>query len=530
MVAFTMAALIPAVAVQAKSYMQESDGSIYVIDGSLVRMGEAPEGRRLSVPRFAWPSFESRSGGIVMAAFQTGNGVHLIKIDGASDQWTLVERVPGGEQPELAGGVLFFITSTGDTERLMAKRPGMPEEVIAEFGEIGGFEVVRRGSEYCVVLGATDGSKERLMVIRGGPGAWDAAVPITPPEKDRYWPTIASDATGRLLVACLGADAGRSYVCLLRERTDGGFDEQVLSVPGETVTAPSVQGSDRPLLFWIASGPDGRRLVVASVETPFDQHVVAASLGNVALTRIGARLYAGPGVSVSIPGLIPAELPPHVPALAVERVRDADAVLSFDRYAGYGDSIMEGDTGRNESPESAVFYPHWQAELTQRYGYAEVYNDGLGGENSDNGAERIDKIMADHAPGIVCIMEGTNDVTGRRGNYTSARTAGNLLTMAQKVRAIGGIPIVATIIPRSPIDAFDPRNKKTRQWNRAIREMTNLNFIPRVGMYRAFVRSRDWQTRLMKDDVHPSKEGYELMGEKWLDAIIANKPVVSPMR
>ncbi len=161
-------------------------------------------------------------------------------------------------------------------------------------------------------------------------------------------------------------------------------------------------------------------------------------------------------------------------------------------------------------------------------GYAEVFNDGKGGEQTDEGAARIDKILTEQMPGIVCFMEGTNDVTGRRGNYTAARTTANLLTMAQKIRAVGAIPIISTLIPRTQIDVFDPNNKKTRQWNRSIRKMANENAIAKIGMYRIFIKSRNWQSNLMKDDVHPNRDGYKLMGEKWLAAIQTYRPVVTP--
>lgn len=503
-------------------YLEDYRGTIYAVRGGDVRIAESREGRRIEASRFAEPSFEIRSDGTVMAGLETGWGVEVLRIDTNHGTWSVVDRVRGADQPVIKDGILFYVKGSPKSEKLFSKRTGGPVDLLGEFPEIGGFAVTRLRGNYCVAFGATGGSTEQIMLVHGRPGAWEAPVPITDSWRDRYWPAVAVGSDGRLLVACVGGDAGEHRICILTEQPDGTFPETVVPLIGEISSSPELRGGLNPAVFWIASSAVGRRVLAAPVDSPFDIRVAATDAPAGTLTRLGRHFYGGGGVDLDAAVLDPAALPQYEPAPAAAS-GSYDAV-SFDRYSGYGDSIMEGDPDRGDNADRAGFYPLWRDELNRIYGYAEVFNDAKGGEQTDEGAARIDKILTEHMPGIVCFMEGTNDVTGRRGNYTSARTTANLLTMAQKIRAIGAIPIISTIIPRTQIDVFDPNNKKTRQWNRSIRKMANENGIAKIGMYRVFIKSRNWQSNLMKDDVHPSKEGYKLMGEKWLDAIRTYRP------
>lgn len=510
---------------------QEDEKTFYLVQSTGITIASEASGRVIDVPPFAYPSFERSEDGDVLAALQCGDGIRVLRIGAAGESWSEVDWIRGGQQPLVDRGRVFYTLMTRKAERLCAKEIRGRAEVLITAKEIGGFSVASRGPRTVVVAGVTSGGLEHLELVEGRPGEWSHPRTITDRGADRFWPDVAIDENGRIVVASIAVGGGIERVAVLHEADDMRFSESLIAVDREHASSPMLDiGANR--LFWISSGLDGRSLTGVNLDSPDAIRLVMQDLGMDYLTRVEAGLYAGAGAHVDLAALDLARCAIHTPQpkSPVPTASQTQPTPSFDRYSGYGDSIMEGDIHHKDvNRQNAAFYPEWRDELVQRFGVAEVYNDGEGGERTDEGSRRIQKVIDRDPPaGIVCIMEGTNDVSGRRGNYTAARTTDNLKTICETVRAIGAIPIISTIIPRSPSDKFDPRNKKTRAWNREIRKMTRENGFTMIGLYKIFVRTRNWQRELMEDDLHPNSNGYKLMGEKWLDAIIENRPTVTP--
>jgi len=518
-------ALLFATGVQAL-HVRDVEGVTYQIEPGAVWVVDRGTGRFLDLPAFARPSFMLRDDGMVTAAIQTAAGIQVIFLDPVREACTVLRTLRGAAEPQLTAAGLFYTIDNGTQERLCFRDDSGRTTVVARFPEIGGYAAVEYDGRIAVAVGAARAQHERIYLTRWDGRTWSAPVAITPAGCVRFSPEISRDSAGRLIIASLGIEPGGNRLYVAVESAQG-FQERVVSPTGESASGHRFSEALNGRLFWISSGSQGDRIVGIGLED--DQpRVVASCSPTTVLAKVGGRLFSGPRRPLDDVDLSrcsryrPADLPEQPP---VSRLL-ADA----DHYVGFGDSIMEGNSPDNGASEDSAFYPYLKSELMNTYGNAVVFNEGSGGENTARGIKRIDNVLAADAPGFICIMEGTNDITRRRDHYTATTTTRNLMRMADKCLSAGAVPILSTLIPRTHEDPYDPNNTQTRRWNRTILNEGRRKSVTTVDLFNTFYRTPGWQTTLMGDRIHPGPAGFQLMGEVWLKAIkdLKGPPVCDP--
>ena len=147
---------------------------------------------------------------------------------------------------------------------------------------------------------------------------------------------------------------------------------------------------------------------------------------------------------------------------------------------------------------------------------------GIGGERSDEGRARLERILAsDPPPDVAIVIYGANDiVAGRlegRPGHGPAQAAENLRAIAARLRGAGVVPIVALPVgapPPSPSDPPDAREKLVAL-RRGFAELRRA-----LGRERPRVDFRLTEKGLFVDAVHPSREGGALLAARAEAAIV----------
>ena len=171
----------------------------------------------------------------------------------------------------------------------------------------------------------------------------------------------------------------------------------------------------------------------------------------------------------------------------------ADTVVAF------GDSITEG---HGVTPYSAYLQ-------NMLGGAATVVNQGVGGETTMQGAQRIGGVLQTYKPNYILIMEGANDaILGI--SYTTTKF--NLSVMLDQCR--GTIPILSTITP--DIRESGLGNSIPNLYNKAIGSLAASRGVRLVDSY-SYVVS-DWSS-LTTDGLHPNEQGAQILARGFAAAL-----------
>lgn len=197
----------------------------------------------------------------------------------------------------------------------------------------------------------------------------------------------------------------------------------------------------------------------------------------------------------------------------VEGEIDPSAVAEVEpnKYIAFGDSITWGYGAQTEG-----YPPRLERKLNERIGPSIVVNEGLGGETTVGGLERIDEVLRSDNAQFLLLMEGTNDVS--RG-YSTDTIIFNLGVMVDKTMAYGTTPLLASLTPR--IDGWAHYVESVI--NPAISNLASEKKVTYVDQYTEMNANKE---SYLIDHVHPNDAGYELMAEIWFKAIdnILNPP------
>lgn len=173
------------------------------------------------------------------------------------------------------------------------------------------------------------------------------------------------------------------------------------------------------------------------------------------------------------------------------------------RVLALGDSVTAGSTLSGPS------YP----ELVAVYSGKQVFNEGVGGALSADGASRITPLLSVLQPGYVMILYGINDVI-HLGD--ADWTVSNLRTMIEAARANKTVPIVGTIPPRYRGDGvFDVRHTEL---NAKIRAMAREEDVRLADIEVVF----NYDKSLLQDDgFHPNEDGNQLIAVTFYMLLVA---------
>ena len=158
-----------------------------------------------------------------------------------------------------------------------------------------------------------------------------------------------------------------------------------------------------------------------------------------------------------------------------------------------GDSIT---AGYGVSAEAA-----WPAQLAQRTGW-HVIAAGVSGDRTAGGRERLPALLDEHAPALVIIELGGNDML--RGVPT-ARIVANLEAMIEAARARGAKAVLMAVPQPNALGLLTGLAPAA-----LYRDLGERAKVPLIEKALPAVLS---QSKLKQDALHPSAEGHRVLAE-----------------
>jgi lysophospholipase L1-like esterase len=133
--------------------------------------------------------------------------------------------------------------------------------------------------------------------------------------------------------------------------------------------------------------------------------------------------------------------------------------------------------------------------------------------------ELVDASLAKNKPNIVLLMIGTNDVAGNRDLPNAPMRLGVLLDKIIQ-DAPNALLVVAKITPTKT----DALNTRVMAYNSAIPALIQQRVaagkhVAMVDMYAAITASATYKNDWLRDELHPTLAGYQVMGQTWYGAI-----------
>lgn len=185
-------------------------------------------------------------------------------------------------------------------------------------------------------------------------------------------------------------------------------------------------------------------------------------------------------------------------------------------YMAFGDSITHGDG----APTAGSYPAQLQPLLTAYFGDAQVNNRGADATNSYEAMERLDRNLRGSRPAFTLILYGTNDWNdvGCQDNPPGCRTAENLRTVIQGVKAFRSLPFLATLTPVNPSLAPASRNQWVKDINELLKPVAREEGAVLVDVHAAFLKQTDLPS-LFSDQVHLNQAGYAVLAQAFFDGV-----------
>lgn len=182
-------------------------------------------------------------------------------------------------------------------------------------------------------------------------------------------------------------------------------------------------------------------------------------------------------------------------------------------FVALGDSITEG-AGDSTFQGCFIDYEGYPKRLQAKLGdKKKVVNEGVCGEASVHGAQRVNAVLAKYKPGYLLILYGYNDRCACQGVMDWLRI------IIQAAKANKTIPIIGTMNGDNPdVEAMNP----------LIRDLARQEGIVVADIWQAFENDPRYQQNhdaLLYPDgygMHPNDAGYDVMAQAWYDTIMAN--------
>ena len=168
-----------------------------------------------------------------------------------------------------------------------------------------------------------------------------------------------------------------------------------------------------------------------------------------------------------------------------------------DKIVAFGDSLTFGVGSKNNAT-----YPQILSELTG----LTVINAGISGETTSGGLKRFAQVLEQHAPELVILMEGGNDILR---NHSSETTKNNLASMIQIAQS-KNIAVVLIGVPEKKLfsDSAPFYAELADEYNLVFDEETLSNLL-RTAEYKA-------------DPIHLNSAGYRKFAERIQQLLIEN--------
>lgn len=207
------------------------------------------------------------------------------------------------------------------------------------------------------------------------------------------------------------------------------------------------------------------------------------------------------------------------PAPGAGPVTDSDAVRNPDGTVGpvvaLGDSLT-ADLGWTVPP-GGVVYPSWfTAALEDEPRLVAAANAGIPGDTTEGMVARFARDVAVHAPRVVVILGGTNDLPLAR---TTEQVVGTLEQLAELARDAGAVPVLATVPPRTD-GSFA---SDVADLNAGIRRSAASSGTPVIDFFSVLAdEDGGWREGFTDDGLHPTKAGADAMARIAVETLVGN--------
>ena len=203
---------------------------------------------------------------------------------------------------------------------------------------------------------------------------------------------------------------------------------------------------------------------------------------------------------------------------------DRTPVLKGTRVLAFGDSITEGQVSPPAAPTVLEFdpvnnYPALlQEALAARYTSQTitVINAGLGGERVTMGGEdRLERLVDEHQPDVVILLEGVNDL-----NFgIEPGTVSEALRRAVRRARDEDVPLilVSTVLPGVPGRLKPPNPELVHALNTEIRWWAGAEGATLVDSHDVFEPMKSLLIGV--DGLHPTVDGYRKLAEIFFEAV-----------
>lgn len=197
-----------------------------------------------------------------------------------------------------------------------------------------------------------------------------------------------------------------------------------------------------------------------------------------------------------------------------------------DRYRGLradgAHGILASGSGGYRLPLEQMLYDSgWDLEMVGRRTEGGGHHEGYPGYMTHEIIPMLDEILEVNDPDLILLHIGTNDLP--RPN-DAEECFDNIVEMLEIIHDFNpDIKVVlAQIVPcLQNTDLGEDRYPEIIDLNNLLKNVPYRgNFVTLVDMWTPFVSTDNWESVLMSDSWHPNDDGYYLMAEIWLHALI----------
>ena len=201
-----------------------------------------------------------------------------------------------------------------------------------------------------------------------------------------------------------------------------------------------------------------------------------------------------------------------------------DGALAGNYVLSFGDSITYGMGSSKNGPRTG--YPILVEAVAEPLfgGHYLSINEGKSGESTSSGRNRIKTVLQKYDPDVSLLMEGVNDTFY---NQSNSSIANNLKSMIDSCRSDSSAVILSTLTPviKSAYRDRSAQEKRIESFNPNVPGIAGSRNIAWVDNWRAITDRPNWAATLIEPSTanHPNDDGYAVMREVWLRALLEGK-------
>jgi len=232
-----------------------------------------------------------------------------------------------------------------------------------------------------------------------------------------------------------------------------------------------------------------------------------------------AALWTACGGSPTQPSAVtPTQTVPPINSLSAPPSRP----LSKTRFVAFGDSITAGTIATPQGLLQLIVAPQsYPAQLETLLSIdhpdqrIQVYNEGVAGEPTFVGINRLPGVLSADQPQVLLLLEGVNDLDGL-GAAGIQPTIANLGSMIAEAQGQGITVFVGTLLPQVPGGYRAFSINLIVPFNDALKQLVAGDGATLVDFYTPFAAD---MSLIGYDGLHPNAAGYLKMAQIWEQAI-----------